>query len=58
MMGMRMFAEEEKQGTLEMMLTLPIIVDFCSWKVHNGFLAQYDGFVLLTLVCRCVGMVG
>ena len=47
MMGMRMFAEEEKQGTLEMMLTLPGSL----WSFVIGKFIM--GFLLSTMVLFC-----
>ena len=47
MMGMRMFAEEEKQGTLEMMLTLPGSL----WTLVLGKFVM--GFLLSMMVLFC-----
>ena len=47
MLGMRMFAEEEKQGTLEMMLTLPGSL----WTFVLGKFIM--GFLLSTMVLFC-----
>ena len=58
MMGMRMFAEEEKQETLEMMLTLPgSLWSFVIGKFIMGFLLS-TGLVLFTPVYRCFSLVG
>ena len=54
MMGMRMFAEEEKQGTLEMMLTLPgSLWTFVVGKFLMGFLLS-TMILLSSVLCSLI----
>ena len=54
MMGMRMFAEEEKQGTLEMMLTLPgSLWTFVMGKFLMGMLLSTI-IVITSLLCAFI----